>query len=193
MKDNVAVGVIAGVIGGSIGIAFSYTMFLLGISAMSSIHLAASLVVIDVLNLTTLGFISAIAAHLTVATAFGVVMTFILLYTGKDFWLLKGLGFGALWCLISHSYFIPLMRTDEQVRTLIFNAPSWATMVTTHSLIGLVTAAVIVKYHYLLAEHHQDAETGNTTKTKSYHVAPTPASKKIFKDRKIRLVRPKKL
>ncbi len=192
MKDNIAVGAMAGIIGGAIGMAYSYTMFLLGISSMSSVHLAATLIVIDVINLTALGFINAVAAHLIVAAAFGVVLTYILLYTGKDFWVLKGLGMGALFCLITHSYFIPLMRTDEQVRSLIFNAPSWATMVSTHSIIGLITAAVIVKYHFLLKEQQPKTVSEIKIKTKS-HFTSTPESKKVFKKRKIRFIKPKKL
>lgn len=146
--DSVVLGSISGAIGGAVGMAFSYSMFLLGFSPMSSLNLAATLVVIDVLKLTTLGVISSILAHLTVASAFGVIMTYMLRYTGKEYWVFKGLGTGALFCLVTHSYFIPLMRTDEQVRSLIFNPPSWATMVTTHSIIGLVTASIIVKYFF---------------------------------------------
>ncbi len=192
MKDNIAVGAMAGIIGGAIGMTYSYTMFLLGISPMSSIHLAATLIVIDVINLTTLAFISAIIAHLTVAAAFGVLLTYLLLYTGKDFWVLKGLGFGAIFCLITHSYFIPLMRTDEQVRTLIFNAPSWATATSNHSLIGLIAATVIVKYHFLLKDHQPEAVSEIKIKAKS-HFTSAPESKKVFKKRKIRFIKPKKL
>ncbi len=85
MKDNIAVGSLAGLIGGTIGIIYSYIMFLLGITPMSSVHIAATLVVIDVINLTTLGFINSIFTHLLVAATFGVLLTYILLLTGKDY------------------------------------------------------------------------------------------------------------
>lgn len=192
MKDNIAVGAMAGAIGGSIGMTYSYIMFLLGINPMSSIHLAASLVVIDVINLTTLAFINAVFTHVAVAATFGVLMTYLLLYTGKDFWALKGLGFGAIFCLIAHSYLIPLMRTDEQVRTLIFNAASWTTAISTHMLIGLITSTIIVKYHFLFREAMSD----NKIKAKSYYLTPNPASRKVFaekKGKKVRFIKPKKL
>lgn len=147
-KDTIAIGSMAGAIGGTIGIIFSYTMFYLGISPMSSINLAASFVVIDILNLTTGGIIWSIVTHLTVAALFGILMTYIFKITGKEYWVLKGIGFGAIFCLITHSYLIPLMRTEAQVRNLIFNPPSFGTMITTHSLIGLITAFVIVKFYY---------------------------------------------
>lgn len=146
MKDNIVLGAIAGSIGGAIGIIFSFSMYLLYISPMSSINLAATLVTLDILNLTTGGVIFAIITHFIVASLFGILLTYILKFTGKDFWIFKGIGFGALFCLISHSYLIPLMRTDAQVRSLIFNPPSFGTMITTHSIIGLVTAFIIVKY-----------------------------------------------
>ncbi len=144
MKDNITIGTIAGIIGGAVGLIFSYSMFLLGVSPMASLHLAASLVVTDIINLTTGGIIWSIITHLTVAATFSVLLTYIILYTGKENWALKGIGFGALFCLIAHSYFIPLMRTD--IRALIFNAPSFGTMITTHSLIGLIASFIIVKY-----------------------------------------------
>ena len=103
MNDNIVVGAIAGSIGGAIGIMFSFSMYLLGISPMSSINLAATLVTIDVVNLTTGGVIFAIITHLLVASLFGTLLTYILKFTGKHFWIFKGIGFGALFCLVSHS------------------------------------------------------------------------------------------
>ncbi len=150
MNDNVIVGAFAGIVGGIIGIIYSHFMFLLGFSPISSVHIAASLVIIDILNPTTLGYANAIITHLVVAAAFGVLLTYILVYTGKDFWPIKGLGFGAFFCLLAHSYLIPLMRTDEQTRALIFNAPSWTLTISTHMLIGIIAAAIIVKTHYSL-------------------------------------------
>jgi hypothetical protein len=166
LKDNIAVGSMAGVIGGTVGIMFSYTVFLLGLSPLSSIHLAATLVVIDIQNLTALGYIDAIFTHLLVASVFGVLLTYILLCTGKSFWLLKGIGFGALFCLMTHAYLIPLMRTDEQVRTLIFNSPSWTTMGLTHMLIGFVTVKIIVKYHYLFKKPTSETLSVNKIEAK---------------------------
>ena len=185
MKDNIAVGAMSGVIGGAIGMTYSYSMFLLGITPLSSVHLAATLVVIDVINLTALGYLNAIFTHLLVAAFFGVLLTYLLLYTGKDFWLLKGIGFGALFCLMTHAYFIPLMRTDEQVRTLIFDAPSWSVALSTHMLIGLITVTFIIKFHYLFSKHQ--SETGSDFKTivESQYFTPAPACKKS-KPRKAR-------
>ncbi len=149
MKDNIALGAIAGAIGGAVGLIYSYTMFLLGISPISSLNLAATMVVMDIVNLTLGGVIWSIITHLVVAAAFGVIVAYILLWSGKDFWLLKGTVAGALFCLTTHSYLIPLMRTDAQVHNLIFNPSSFGTMITTHSLIGLITAFLIVWYSRL--------------------------------------------
>lgn len=149
MKDTITSGSLAGAAGGAVGLIYSYTLFLLGMSPMASIHLAASLVVTDVLNLTMGGIIWAIVTHLTVASFFGILLTYIFIFAGKDNWAFKAIGFGALFCLVSHSYLIPLMRTDEQVRSLIFNAPSFGTLITTHALIGLITGFIIVKYQYM--------------------------------------------
>lgn len=147
MKDNIIVGALSGLIGGVVGAIFSHSMFLLGLTPISSIHLAATLIVIDILNLTTLGFIDATLTHLFVSSFFGVLLTYILIYAGKDFWPIKGTGFGILFCLIAHSYLIPLLRAEEAIRALLFNTASWTIIFLTHSLIGLITATVIVKIH----------------------------------------------
>lgn len=144
MKDAITMGTIAGFIGGIVGLVFSYSMFFLGISPISSVHLAASLVVTDILNLSMGGFLWSIITHLTVSAAFGIILAYIIRYSGRENWWLKGAGTGAIICLIAHSYLIPLMRTD--LRGLIFNAPSFGTMITTHSLIGLMASFIIVKY-----------------------------------------------
>lgn len=146
-KDKIAFGSMAGAIGGAVGLVFSYILFRLGISPIGSLHLAATLVTIDILNLTIGGIIWSIVTHLTVASLFGVLMLHIIDYSGKDYWVLKGVGIGAIFCLIAHSYLIPLMRTEEIIRNLIFNAPSFGTMITTHSLIGLIATFIIVKYY----------------------------------------------
>lgn len=148
LKDYIVFGSMAGAIGGAVGLIFSYIMFLLGFTPLSSIHLAATLVTIDVLNLTTGGIIFSLVTHFAVASQFGILLLYILKSSGKDFWIFKGISIGAIFCLVAHSYLIPLMRTDPLVRGLIFNAPSFGTMITTHSLIGLITAFIIVKYYY---------------------------------------------
>lgn len=148
MKDKIAVGSISGVIGGTIGLTLSYSMYRLGISPISSINVAASLVVLDILNLTPTGVIFSIITHLAVASLFGVLLLFILKFFGKEYWAMKGIMFGALFCLLMHSYFIPLMRTDLQVRSLFFNTPSWGTILATHTLIGLVDSTILVKYFF---------------------------------------------
>jgi uncharacterized membrane protein YagU involved in acid resistance len=143
--DKIILGAMAGAAGGAIGLVFSYTMYLLGISPMSSLHLAAALVVTDIIYLTPGGVIWSIVTHLTVSSVFGILLTYLFMYIGREYWIFKGIGTGAVFCLLAHSYLIPLMRTDAQVRSLIFNAPSFGTMITTHSLIGLVTAYIIVR------------------------------------------------
>lgn len=152
MKDKVVIGSMAGAIGGAVGVIFSYTMFRLGISPMSSINLAASLVVKDVVNLTVGGIFWALIVHFLVASLYGVILMYFLIFSGKEYWAIKGAGFGAVLCLISHSYLIPLMRTDEQVRNLIFNAPSFGTILISHVLISSVTAYILVKSKIIQGE-----------------------------------------
>ncbi len=146
MKDPIVLGSVAGSIGGAIGLIFSHSLFLLGIPPISSVHLAATMVVMDITNLTTGGVIWSLVTHFVVASTYGVLITYFLLKTGKDYWLLKGMLTGAFFCLIAHSYLIPLMRTEPQVHSLIFNAPSFGTMITAHSIIGVVAVFIVVRY-----------------------------------------------
>lgn len=149
MRDNIVFGSMAGAIGGVIGLILSYSLFLLGISPMASVHLAATLVTVDVIHLATGEVIWSIITHLVVASVFGILLTYVLLYSGREYWWFKGIGTGFVFCLVTHSYLIPLLRTDAQVRSLILNAPSFGAIGITHALIGLVSAFIIVKYRHL--------------------------------------------
>ncbi len=153
MKDRIAFGSLAGSIGGAVGLVFSYVLFLLGITPMASVHLAATLVTQDVLNLTTGGFICAVITHFAVASLFGVLLLHFLIFFGKDFWVLKAISLGVIFCLIAHSYLIPLLRTDPLVRGLIFNPPSFGTILATHALISLVGGLIMVRYYYQFKTH----------------------------------------
>jgi hypothetical protein len=146
MKDKIIAGSVAGAVGGVFGLIFSYSLFLLGISPVSSINIAGSFVALDILNLTTGGIIWAIIVHFVVATIYGVMLIYFLLITGKDYWLVKGVLTGAAFCLIAHAYLLPLMRTDATVHSLIFNPPSFGTMTLAHTIIGMVSAYVIIRY-----------------------------------------------
>ncbi len=102
MRDKFIGGFVAGVIGGIIGIVFSHSLFLLGLSPISSLHLATALVVPEMFALTTGGVFISFLTHLIVAGVFGVVLLLILYYTGKDYYILKGIASGAFACLVLH-------------------------------------------------------------------------------------------
>lgn len=146
MKDTVFAGGIAGLAGGTVGIIFSHTMFILGFTPISSLHLAAALVLKDIMNLGTADIIIALAAHLLTAWAFGVILLIIFRYTGRDHYVFKGIGFGMVTCLILHSYLLPLLRRDLALTNV---APESIVMLMTHGIIGLVAAIVLVNYSKL--------------------------------------------
>jgi hypothetical protein len=143
MQDLIITGIAAGLAGGTVGVIFSHSLYLAGVTSLSSIHLAAALVLMEINNLTAAGLILSLATHLLVASAYGVALTLLLHYTGKDHYIIKGLSSGAVSCLVLHSYLLPMVRSDLN---LIPNAAAGLTMLITHSFIGLVAAIVIVKY-----------------------------------------------
>ncbi len=143
MRDIFIGGSVAGLIGGIIGIAFSHSLFLLGLTPISSLHLAAALVLPEMFVLTTGGVFISLVTHLIVASVFGVALILILYYTGKDYYIFKGIASGAFACLVLHSYLLPLVRPDLEIR---HSTSAAITMITTHSIIGLVAAFIIAKY-----------------------------------------------
>jgi hypothetical protein len=144
MRDTFGMGVIAGLIGGLVGIVFSHTLFLLGVTSIASLHLAAALVVNDIFNLTAGGVFWSVVAHFSIAASFGVLMALVIRYSGRDYWVLKAVILGALVCMILHSYLMPILRPDIDFRP---TAAEFGTMVVTHSLISLVATYIIVKYY----------------------------------------------
>ena len=89
LKDKIAIGTVAGFISGTVGLVFSYGFFHIDISSVSSLHLAASLVVMDILNLSLGGIIWSVVTHLAVSAAFSVLLTYMLFLTGKEYWALR--------------------------------------------------------------------------------------------------------
>ncbi len=144
MKDTLAIGVIAGLVGGLVGIVFSHAMFLLGINPMSSLHLAAALVVNDIFSLTPGGVFWSIVTHHVVAAVFGVFLALLLLYSGKDYWLPKVVAAGTFVCIVLHAFLMPILRPDIDFRP---NAAAFGTMIVTHALIGVIAGWIIVKYY----------------------------------------------
>jgi uncharacterized membrane protein YagU involved in acid resistance len=143
MDDLIFGGSIAGLIGGTVGIIFSHSMFIAGVTPTSSLHLAAALVLHDVMNLGTADIIISLLTHLATAAAFGVALALILRYTGKDHYLFKGAGFGVVICLIMHAYLIPILRRDLPITTV---ASESFVMITTHAIIGIIAAIILVRY-----------------------------------------------
>ncbi len=140
---NLTLGALSGLIAGTVGVIFSHTVYLFGITPFSSIHLAAAILIRDNFKLSLGGFILALINHLVISATFGVAMVIILYYTGKKHYIIKGVGFGYLTCLFLSAFLIPLIRTDID---LIPSAVSSAGKLFTHSLIGVVSAYIIVKY-----------------------------------------------
>lgn len=153
MKNiNFTLGAISGLIAGTVGVIFSHTVYLLGITPFSSIHLAAAILIRDNFKLSLGGFILALINHLVISATFGVAMVIILYYTGEKHYIIKGLGFGYLTCLFLSAFLIPIIRTDID---LIPSAVSSAGKLFTHSLIGLISAFIIVKYRKLNTNYQE--------------------------------------
>ncbi len=143
MRDTYTIGVIAGLISSAILSLFVGFARLLGLKFITVSETAASIILNNHLTDTPIGFLVGYVAHFTLGAIFGIIVAYSLRLTGKDFYLLKGIGIGAMAWLVSIGFFMRLLHIQLQGR----NSPLSNLMAILEFIImGTVTAIVVKKY-----------------------------------------------
>ncbi len=116
MRDTITIGAIAGIIG-TIGMHIT-NMFLksLGLVKITTLQIASSLFLDWDKTNTTYGIIVGYINHFFIGSIVGVTIAFVFKYTGKDYFLIKGLGITGIFYLVSMGFMIPLLKIIPQIR-----------------------------------------------------------------------------
>ena len=131
MRDTITIGTIAGLIG-TIGMHITNSILKsFGIVKITTLQIASSLFLnwdqIDTIYGQLVGYIN----HFFIGAIVGVVIAFVYKFTGKDFFLVKGLGITGLSYLAALGFITPLLKSVPQIR----NDPS--------SLFGHIIAYIV--------------------------------------------------
>jgi hypothetical protein len=92
MRDNLIGGAVAGAIGGLAEMASGFIPIMTGLARSTTVHAAISFMAPAATRPGPLSVVLGIISHLTVAGLLGLVLFYILRFTGTDHYLLKGLG-----------------------------------------------------------------------------------------------------
>lgn len=145
-RDGFTSGLVAGLAGGTVQIVLAFVLFSIGISKVTEIHIAANALATRPMIGTPLGFALAIIAHLTNAAFWGVLLSFLISSTGRDYYALKGAAFGAFAWLILYGLIFRIsdMYPLRTGRTLLPDPASALSVLATSIVFGLVSAYTVV-------------------------------------------------
>jgi uncharacterized membrane protein YagU involved in acid resistance len=142
IKDTIANAVLAGSIATIAQETFSWLMFWIGIANATPAHYAAKLLLGKPnvpMNKIWIGF----AGHLIAGLVFGLAFVYLMRKLGKDYYLLKGITFGALAWLTTYALIPNLTREN-----LGLNSDTMTVFIDliTYVIWGIIASIVINKY-----------------------------------------------
>ena len=185
MEDRLTPGAVAGLTGGLIQIIFG--------SVIKGFHISpyvftdfARILILGKPYQGVLAFIVGVVCHLIMATMFGIILSYVIKYTTKRFYMLKGLCVGLVAFTFAGGsgtfYKMPVFTALPPLSAIVIIVGS--------SIYGLTTALTLK----LVTDNFSRFFTDNTVKTENkkppmkYHLAPSPA-RKIKEGKTVRLVK----
>lgn len=143
MRDTITIGVIAGVLATVVMTLFNSALRLFGLDFVSTWETAAHTILNPKLIHTPIGYFIGYICQFILGSIFGVVVAYTLRLTGKDYYLLKGIGVGAVIWLASIGLFMRLLHLQIQGRSEpITNIMA----VIQFNIMGVTSSMIIAKY-----------------------------------------------
>jgi hypothetical protein len=143
MRDTIAIGSIAGLIATIVMTLFNLLIRLLGFTFITTWETASNIFLNPHLIHTPTGYFIGLLAQFILGAIFGTVVAYTLRLTGKDYYILKGIGVGAVVWLVSIGFFMHLLHIEIQGR----NDPLSNIMaILEFNMLGIITPIIIAKY-----------------------------------------------
>ncbi len=143
MRDTITLGVIGGLIG-TLGMHITnIALQFLGIVKITSLQVTAALFLNWSEVNTMYGSIIGWVNHLFIGAVVGIIISFMLKYYGKDYYLIKGLGVTGLGYLVGMGFVIPLIRAVPQMRT---DPLTLIGHMVSYTVFGLIASYIIANY-----------------------------------------------
>jgi len=100
MSDRIVAAIFGGIIGSILQTALGYIFYLTGLAKTNHLLMAGNFFLNESALNTTAGYIVGLLADLVMGGFLAVVFVYLISITGKDYWLLKALGYtGFVWVL----------------------------------------------------------------------------------------------
>lgn len=140
MSDRLVVAFVAGIIGSILQTALSYILFLAGLAKTHYLLIAGEFLLNSSPLHTPLGYFVGFLADIIAGGVFAVIFVYILSITGKDYWLLKSIGFaGVLWL-----FSIGLIDRTFKLVPALYNDTSTNLALLASDLVYAVTVGFLV-------------------------------------------------
>jgi hypothetical protein len=143
MRDTITIGVIAGFCGTLVMTIYKLVLLSLGYNFIPTWDTAAHIILNHHLCYTPVGYMIGFCLQFVLGSIFGIMVAYTLRLTGKDYYLLKGLGVGAIIWLGSLGLFMRLLQIRLDGRSDAFT--NWLTMFD-WVLLGLISSVIVARY-----------------------------------------------
>ncbi len=143
MRDTIMIGTIAGFVANLTMVSFALTVKLFGFKFITTWETAANIFLAPKLIHTPTGYFIGVLAQLVLGAIFGITVAYVLRLTGKDFYILKGIGVGAVIWLASIGLFMRFLHIEIHGRSEAFTN---IMAVIEFVILGIVNSTIIAKY-----------------------------------------------
>lgn len=143
MRDTITTGVIAGIIATIVMTLFNLVIRLLGFEFIATWETAANIFLVPQLIHTPIGYFIGWMTQFILGAIFGTVVAYTLRLTGKDFYILKGIGVGAVVWLASIGLFMRFLHIKIQGRS---EPLTNLLAVIDFNILGVISSTIIAKY-----------------------------------------------
>lgn len=147
IRDTITIGCIAGIIATASFLTVNYLFKLLGFQFTSTWEATASIFLSVNLIHTPLGYFIGFLGQYVIGASGGIVMAYVIRFTGYDYYLLKGLGVGAFFWVVTVGIIGKLINltpqfADETVTSFL--------IVLDLAIFGVMSVFIITKYGKIL-------------------------------------------
>jgi len=143
VRDPIVLGALAGLAGSVVRAFLTHLLFMIGVANASGLHVAQRDIMHVPEPLTGLNLVVSIIAFLVFGALPGVILALVYVFFGRDYGYVKGAGFGLTVYFLGVNFLLPIVQPDLD---LPLSALTILGSYITHTLYGLVTAFVILRF-----------------------------------------------
>lgn len=149
ISDRIALGTVAGILGTIPQLILNYISVQMGFAKTYAFQLSGGIYLFKRFTAETAGFIFGGIVWLIVAAGLGIITTYIIVFTGKDYWWLKGI---LVSNFIMYVAIYGIIFTLGGAKVVPFDIPTNASILIENVVFGITTAYLVIRLGYNLEE-----------------------------------------